>query len=126
VLIALQWGEAVAIPAGLGAFIGHLYPVWLKFKGGKGVATYLGCLVAFWWPAALAFAVIWLAIAGVTKYSSAAALVASALTPLILWQAGHGAQAELFVALALLLWLKHRPNIERLIAGTEGRIGAKT
>jgi glycerol-3-phosphate acyltransferase PlsY len=126
VLVAAHWGEDAAIAAGLGAFIGHLFPVWLKFKGGKGVATYLGCLVAFWWPAALGFAVIWLAVAAVTRYSSAAALAASALTPLILWQGGHGREAELFVALAILLWFKHRPNIERLIAGTEGRIGVRT
>lgn len=125
VLIAARWGMPVGIAAGLGAFIGHLYPVWLKFNGGKGVATYLGCLVGLWWPAALGFAAVWLSVAWITRYSSAAALAASVATPIMLWIFGHNLEAELFVALALLLWLKHRPNIERLLAGTEGKIGAK-
>ena len=126
VLIAGQWGPQAAIVAGLGAFIGHLYPVWLKFNGGKGVATYLGCLVGLWWPAAVGFGAVWLAVAYVSRYSSAAALAASVTTPVMLWIFGHPLEAELFVALALLLWLKHRPNIERLLAGTEGKIGAKS
>ncbi len=126
VLVAAQWGLPVAIAAGLGAFIGHLYPVWLKFNGGKGVATYLGCLIGLWWPAAFGFAAVWLGVAYVSRYSSAAALAASITTPVMLWMFGHSLEAELFVALGLLLWLKHRPNIERLMAGTEGKIGAKS
>jgi glycerol-3-phosphate acyltransferase PlsY len=125
VFVASQWGVSLAIAAGLGAFIGHLYPVWLKFNGGKGVATYLGCLVGLWWPAAAGFGIVWLAVAYFTRYSSAAALAASVTTPILLFAAGRNLEAELFVALALLLWLKHRPNIERLMAGTEGKIGAK-
>jgi glycerol-3-phosphate acyltransferase PlsY len=126
VLVALQWGPPVAIAAALGAFIGHLYPVWLRFNGGKGVATYLGCLLALWWPAALGFGVVWLGVAYLTRYSSAAALAASLATPVLLWAFGHTLQAELYLALTILLWFKHRPNIERLLAGSEGKIGAKT
>ena len=126
VLIAQRWGLNAAIVAGLGAFLGHLYPVWLRFEGGKGVATYLGCLIGLWWPGALIFGAVWLAVAFTTKYSSAGALAASVATPIGLWFFGHGPEAELFVALAILLWLKHRPNIERLLAGTEGKIGKKS
>src|SRR5215468_7653983 len=79
------WGPNAAMIAGLGAFLGHVFPVWLKFKGGKGVATYIGVLLGLAWPAALAFGVIWLAVAALTRYSSLAALVASAATPAILW-----------------------------------------
>ena len=125
VLIAGRWGLDAGIAAGLGAFIGHLYPVWLRFQGGKGVATYLGCLIGLWWPAAAAFGLVWLGVAYVTRYSSAAALAASIVTPAVLWFSGHPREAELFVALAILLWLKHRPNIERLLDGTEGKCGGK-
>ncbi len=79
----------LAVPAALGAFLGHLFPVWLGFKGGKGVATYIGILLALAWPAAIAFCLIWLAVAAITRYSSLAALVASAATPLLLWAIGH-------------------------------------
>jgi acyl phosphate:glycerol-3-phosphate acyltransferase len=116
-------GQDLAVLAALGAFLGHLFPVWLAFKGGKGVATYLGLLIFFAWPAALAFAVIWLAIAAATRYSSLAALAASAATPPILWQATYLQEAQLFALLTLLIWLKHAGNIRRLIAGEEGRIG---
>lgn len=113
-----------ALVAALGAFLGHLYPVWLKFKGGKGVATFLGCLLATAWQAALVFGIVWLAVALLTRYSSAAALAASALAPAVLAVMGetHGALA--FGLMALLLWAKHRANIARLAAGTEARIGA--
>ena len=126
VIIGQIWGPEAAIVAALGAFIGHLYPVWLQFKGGKGVATYLGCLLGLWWPAFWAFALVWLGVAYLTRYSSAAALAASVVTPIVLWFFGHGPEAELYVALGILLWLKHRPNIERLLDGTEGKIGAKS
>ncbi|MDB5594517.1 MAG: glycerol-3-phosphate acyltransferase [Hyphomicrobiales bacterium] len=115
----------LAIVAGLGAFLGHLYPVWLKFKGGKGVATYLGCLFGLYWPAGLVFVAAWLAVAALTRYSSAAALVASLAAPVALLLFGHRPEAELFVALAALLWLRHAENIRRLLAGTEGKIGQK-
>lgn len=125
VLIAAQLGEGPAIAAGLGAFLGHLFPVWLGFKGGKGVATLIGLLIAFSPTALLAFAMVWLGLAFAFKYSSLAALAASAVTPVVLWLLGLPAAALLFVVLGLLLWWKHAPNIKRLAAGTEGRIGQK-
>ena len=116
--------EAGAL-AGFGAFIGHIFPVWLKFKGGKGVATFLGCLFGFAWPAGLAFMAIWLTTAYLSKYSSLSALVASALSPIILWLMGLPAHALLLAVMAAILWGKHKENIARLRAGTEGRIGQK-
>ncbi len=115
-----------ALCAGFGAFIGHLFPVWLRFNGGKGVATFLGCLVGLQWQAGLAFIVIWLGVAAVTRYSSAAALSASALTPVVLLGLGQGPKAVLFAILALLLWIMHRANITRLLGGTEHKIGRAT
>ena len=117
------WGKDHAILAGLGAFLGHLFPVWLKFKGGKGVATYIGILLALAWPAAIAFCLIWLAVAALTRYSSLAALVASLATPFVLWMLDDRQEAQLFALLTVLLWLMHRENIMRLIRGTEGKIG---
>jgi acyl phosphate:glycerol-3-phosphate acyltransferase len=126
VLVAgLLWGPAAAIAAALGAFLGHLFPVWLKFRGGKGVATYIGVLLGLFWPAALAFCAIWLLVAFTTRYSSLSALIASFATPLLLWWLGHPQLALLFTVLTLLLWFTHRENIRRLVAGNEGRIGAK-
>jgi glycerol-3-phosphate acyltransferase PlsY len=113
----------LAIPTALGAFLGHLFPVWLGFKGGKGVATYIGLLLAMAWPVAIAFGLIWLALAALTRYSSLAALAASAATPLALWVLGYRPEAALFGLLTALLWIMHRANIARLIKGTEGKIG---
>jgi glycerol-3-phosphate acyltransferase PlsY len=118
-------GPDAAMLAALGAFLGHLFPVWLKFKGGKGVAVYIGILIGLFWPAAIVFCVIWLTTAVVTRYSSLAALVASVVTPIFLWWFGHLALASLFAVLTLLLFYMHRENIRRLQAGTEGKIGAK-
>ena len=118
-------GPDAAMLAALGAFLGHLFPVWLKFRGGKGVAVYIGVLIGLFWPAAIVFCVIWLTTAVVTRYSSVAALVASVVTPIFLWWFGHLALASLFAVLTLLLFYKHRENIMRLQAGTEGKIGAK-
>ena len=123
VLLAWNWGPNTAILAAIGAFLGHLFPVWLGFKGGKGVATFLGCLIGLNLWAALAFAVIWLAGAFTSRYSSLAALVASAATPVVLWLLGQPHMAWAFVLLAALLWWKHRENLTRLAAGTESRIG---
>jgi glycerol-3-phosphate acyltransferase PlsY len=109
--------------AALGAFLGHLFPAWLKFRGGKGVATFLGCLLAAAWQAGLAFGIVWLAVAFLTRTSSAAALAASALTPILLAVIGQTAAALMFGLMAILLWVKHRTNISRLLAGTESRIG---
>ena len=118
-------GPDAAILAALAAFLGHLYPVWLGFKGGKGVATYIGVLIGLFWPAAVVFCVLWLATAVTTRYSSLSALVASFITPIFLWWFGHPALASLFAVLTLLLFYAHRENIKRLQAGTEGRIGEK-
>ena len=125
VLVAKHFGIDAALAAGLGAFVGHLFPVWLKFKGGKGVATYIGVLIGLYWPAALAFCVIWLSIAAASRYSSLAALIASALTPLGLWAFGRTNVAVLFLFLTAALWFMHRENIARLLSGTEGKIGVK-
>src|SRR5437762_13462014 len=118
-------GPGAAILAALGAFLGHLFLVWLRFKGGKGVAVYIGVLLGLFWPAAAVFGAIWLTTAFTTRYSSLAALVASVVTPIFLWWFGHPALASLFAVLTMLLFYMHRENIKRLQAGTEGKIGAK-
>ena len=119
------WGRDHALIAGFGAFLGHLFPVWLKFKGGKGVATYLGILIGLApWPGAAAFAAIWVIVAAPTRYSSLAALVASAATPAVLWASGDRQEAQLFLLLTVLVFAIHRTNIARLVSGTEGKIGA--
>ena len=119
------YGQDLAILAALGAFLGHLFPIWLKFKGGKGVATYIGVLGGLAWPAALWFCLVWLVVAGLSRYSSLSALVASATSPAFLWATGSRREAILFLGLTVILWLTHRANIARLIDGTEGRIGSK-
>jgi glycerol-3-phosphate acyltransferase PlsY len=118
-------GPTAAMLAALGAFLGHLFPVWLKFRGGKGVATYIGVLLGLFWPAALIFAVIWLGTAYTSRYSSLSALIAAFVTPPFLWLFGQPALASLFAVLTLLLFYMHRENIKRLQAGTEGKIGQK-
>ncbi len=125
VMILARWGEGPALAAGFGAFLGHLFPVWLGFKGGKGVATFLGVLLAVSPLGLLAFAAIWLGLAFAFRFSSLSALAASALTPLVLWALEVPHAAALFVLLAALLWWKHAANIRRLMDGTEGRIGQK-
>ncbi len=124
VVTGFVFGRDAALYAALGAFLGHLFPIWLGFKGGKGVATYIGLLLGLaLWLALAAFCLIWIAIAGASRYSSLAALIASAATPLVLWWSGHLPEAKLFLLLSALLWLMHRANIARLISGTESRIG---
>jgi glycerol-3-phosphate acyltransferase PlsY len=118
-------GPDAAMLAALGAFLGHLFPVWLRFKGGKGVAVYIGVLLGLFWPAALLFCLIWLAVAVITRYSSLSALIASLVTPVLLWWFGHLALAALFTVLTLLVFYAHRENIKRLLAGNEGKIGQK-
>ncbi|GAB1715881.1 MAG: acyl-phosphate glycerol-3-phosphate acyltransferase [Nitrobacter sp.] len=125
VIASLVSGPGAAMAAAMGAFLGHLFPAWLKFRGGKGVATYIGVLLGLFWPAALAFCAIWLLVAFTTRYSSLSALTASLATPLLLWWLGHPQLALLFAVLTLLLWLTHRENIRRLLIGSEGKIGAK-
>jgi glycerol-3-phosphate acyltransferase PlsY len=125
VLIGWTLGPNEALLAALGAFLGHLFPVWLRFKGGKGVATFLGCLLGLQPLASLAFAAVWIAVAFVSRYSSLSALVASAVAPLVLWLLGESGMAATTAVLAALLWWRHAENIRRLLAGTEGRIGQK-
>jgi glycerol-3-phosphate acyltransferase PlsY len=126
VLAASWWcGAECGLIAGLGAFLGHLFPLWLKFKGGKGIATGLGIMLAVSWKAAIAVMVIWLVIAAATRYSSVASLIASTAAPVILWFIGTPPQALLFLVLALLAFIMHRGNIARLMNGTEGKIGQK-
>ena len=118
------WGRDLAILAALGAFLGHLFPVWLRFRGGKGVATYIGLLLGLaLWIGTLAFCGLWAVVAAIARYSSLAALVASAATPPLLWLNGDRQEAQLFALLSALLWLRHAGNIRRLVAGTEGKIG---
>lgn len=116
-------GLDLALLAGLGAFLGHLFPAWLRFRGGKGVATFIGVLVGFSPVVAVGFGLVWLAVAAATRYSSLAGLTASAATPLMLWVAGRPPEALLFGLLAALSWIKHAANLRRLLAGIEPKIG---
>ena len=125
VLLFSAFSPETGALAGFGAFLGHIFPVWLGFKGGKGVATFLGCLLGVAWPAGLAFIAIWLSVAWLSRYSSLSALIASAASPVVLWLMGLPAQALLLALMAAILWWKHSENIARLREGTEGRIGKK-
>jgi len=111
--------------AGLGAFIGHIFPVWLKFKGGKGVATFLGVLLGLVWQAALAAAAVWIIVAVLSRYSSLSALAATAASPVILYFLGYPPVAVLFLIITVIVWWKHSENISRLISGKESKIGSK-
>jgi len=124
-LVFAPLSAEAAVVAGFFAFLGHIFPVWLKFKGGKGVATYIGSLLGVAWPAGLAFAAVWLATAKLSRYSSLSALVASAASPLVLLIMGQRLAAGAALVMTVILWIKHRDNIARLRAGTEGRIGQK-
>jgi glycerol-3-phosphate acyltransferase PlsY len=119
------FGHNAGLLAGFAAFIGHLFPVWLGFKGGKGVATYIGTLlgVAPWMV--LVFAVAWLSVAFITRYSSLSALVATLVIPVVLWILGVEEAALVTAAMTVITYWRHKANIERLIAGTEGKIGQK-
>ncbi|MGH6734731.1 MAG: glycerol-3-phosphate 1-O-acyltransferase PlsY [Methyloceanibacter sp.] len=123
VMIGAQFGPYAATAAGLGAFLGHLFPVWLGFRGGKGVATYIGVALGLYWPAALAFCLVWLMVAAATRYSSLAALVASAATLGALALTSEWRIAALFLLLTVLLYARHAQNIGRLVKGEEARIG---
>lgn len=125
VLIGSIWGPDIALIAGFGALIGHLFPVWLRFKGGKGVATTLGILLALAWPVGLAACATWLVVAYAFRYSSLAALAAVGLSPLFAWVFHGDLQLVQFTAIiAALVWAKHHANIRRLVSGKEPRIGA--
>jgi acyl phosphate:glycerol-3-phosphate acyltransferase len=129
VLANRLFGHDPALVAGLGAFLGHLFPVWLRFKGGKGVATYTGILIGIavigsWIPLVF-FAALWLAVAAVTRYSSLAALIACAATPVVLWTTGNLRESLLFAVLTILVFIVHRTNIARLMNGSEGKINLR-
>lgn len=127
VLIARYFlGETAAMLAGLAAFLGHVFPVWLGFKGGKGVATYLGVLLALAWQLAAVFAVLWLSIAALMRISSLAAIVATMAVPIVAWIWGDTDLAVIVTLMSGIILFKHRANIERLMAGEEPRIGSKT
>lgn len=132
--VVVAWaafGPPTALAAAAGAVLGHMYPVWLKFRGGKGVAAYLGGLIGIGvigpaWPAAIVFALVWFAVAALTRYSSAAALAATVASPLALAARGEGGAALAFAALTALIWFKHSANIVRLLNGAESKIGQKS
>lgn len=119
-------GDDAAQVAALASFLGHLFPVWLGFKGGKGVATFLGILLALAWPIGLLACATWAATAAITRISSLSALAASALAPGYLAFADYSDKVLLAVLLAILVWVRHAANIRRLKAGTEPKIGRKT
>lgn len=125
VLIARHLLPGTEIIAAAGAVLGHIFPVWLRFKGGKGVATFLGISLALYWMAGLAVAVTWLLMALGLRISSLSALIAVALAPFFFWLTGHGAYAPVVALLALLVIVMHHANIRRLLNGTEPRIGSK-
>jgi glycerol-3-phosphate acyltransferase PlsY len=125
IIASFVGGPYAAMIAGLAAFLGHLFPVWLQFKGGKGVAVYIGIMIGLFFPAAIVFCLAWLACAFTSRYSSFSALAASAITPIFLWWYASPQLALLATVMTLLLWYMHRENIKRLQAGTEGKIGAK-
>lgn len=118
-------GEHAAQIAAIAALIGHCFPIWLKFKGGKGVATYFGILFAIAWPMGFAAGIIWLAVAGISRYSSAASLITAGWLPLVMMFTGFGFYFFMGIFLGLIIYGRHWGNIQRLKAGTESKIGAK-
>lgn len=121
-LFRLHYGLEPALFAAAGAFLGHTFPVWLNFRGGKGVATYIGVVTALYWPAGAFFCAVWLCVALLTRYSSLSALTAAALAPAFLLAQGLLASAAVVAALSVLLIARHRQNIQNLIAGKESKI----
>lgn len=117
--------EDAAQLAALAAFLGHLFPIWLRFKGGKGVATFLGTLIALAWPVGLSVCATWLVVALLTRTSSIAALVAAAVTPLWLFAWQEGEMLFLIFFLTVLVYVRHGENLKRIKAGTEPKIGRK-
>jgi glycerol-3-phosphate acyltransferase PlsY len=125
VLVAQRlYGPDAAIIAGAGAFLGHLFPVWLKFRGGKGVATTIGILLAIAWPVGVIACAVWLLVALLFRYSSLAALVAVAVAPIAAWFLANHQTAGLALFLAVVVWQRHHENIGRLLKGQEARIGS--
>lgn len=125
VLLARHFGgESAALVAGAAAFLGHCYPVWLRFRGGKGVATFLGTLIALNWPLGLIACATWAATAAISRISSLSALMAAALAPVFAWGMGRTGIAAAAAFMAILIFVRHKANIARLLDGTEPRIGA--
>ena len=124
VWLAARFGPEAAMIAGLAAFLGHLFPVWLGFKGGKGVSTYIGVVLGLYWPAALVFCAVWLGMFFLQRTSSLSALTASVATPLFLAFQEAWPLAALTAGMTLLLFVRHAANIQRLLRGEEERIGA--
>ncbi len=131
-VVAAWWafGPPTGLAAAAGAILGHMYPIWLRFRGGKGVATYLGGLIGLGliglgWPPAIVFVLVWLAVAGLTRYSSAAALAATLASPIAVAAIGESGAALVFAALSALIWVKHSANIVHLLKGSESKIGQK-
>ena len=127
VVLLARWlaAEDAAQIAALAAFLGHCFPVWLGFRGGKGVATFLGILLALAWPVGLAACAVWAVVAALFRYSSIAALAAAGMSPILAGSLGYGRLFFLCVALALLIYIRHAANIARLRAGTESKIGRR-
>ncbi len=116
-------GQGTVALVALGAFLGHLWPVYFRFKGGKGVATFLGILLGLHWPTMILTAVIWIGTAALTRYSSLSALIAAAAAPVVLLLFGRTNTALLVAILAVIVWARHKDNLKRLMAGEEARIG---
>ena len=126
VLLARHFGgETAALVAGAAAFLGHCFPVWLGFKGGKGVATFLGTLIALDWRVGLMACATWLLVALIARISSLSALIAAAMSPVYAWALGKPALAVAALFMAVLIFIRHKANIARLLDGTEPRIGGK-
>lgn len=125
VLLAAALAPGLEALAAAGALFGHLYPVWLRFRGGKGVATLFGIMVGLHWPSALVYAATWLGALGLARYSSLAGILAAASAPVAAAVLGRFDLALLYLGFALLVIWKHRDNLERLLGGTEPRVGAK-
>lgn len=125
--VAVWVADAIVPGGGLlgaaGAFFGHCYPIWLRFAGGKGVATFGGVAFGIWWPLGLIYLAVWIGTLAATRYSSVGGLTAAAVTPIVAFAAGLGSAGVLFIALALLVFWKHRGNLQRLFAGTEPKVG---
>ncbi len=125
VMLARHFFPGTEIVAAAAAFFGHLYPVWIGFKGGKGLATYAGILFGLFWPLGLGYGVVWLALLAMTRISSVAGMGAAVVAPVLAWGAGLMGFVPVLAAISVIALLKHRANIGRLLAGTEPRIGQK-
>lgn len=121
-LMQFLFGPTVATVAGFGALLGHIFPVWLNFKGGKGVATLIGVLFGLFWPLGVVFLGTWLGVALISRMSSLSALIASAAMPAVAWAVGRNDLTWALLAFAIIIWITHRANIARLLAGTESKI----